>query len=414
MSYNHHVLAKLCSDTLLRNFRNKIWVSDVVSPQVRAVGSQSSFPSPDATFYDDGNSRIIKFEFKPPTETKRGMLTSIGQAVAYLDSSHIAFIFCPETVEGFDVATYFTRLFNERFFGKLPIGLIKYKNEDASKIELLVDIDPKTIQPKKLKEHNISDRYWAKHQDLPNSVLFELLDAAYHLPDSTNRKQDIWRKVWNDYIFSGDALNTLDKQPPHIFYHYGTPFELGAKKKAQLRSAVDKGELPHAKAIEQLKAWADPDKKGDCYATSYKKNFLTFIGHLNLWDDNGDLTPDGYDLHKTARMYGANSKVFTDELAKLTLFNGKHLDLILDLQEYSNINREASLKHLIKKFTDYYAEQGKIKFNPSRRKKEGQNEQFRYELIFWRKLNLLLEDYPENGPIAFNIREITRLCTENN
>ena len=53
----------------------------------------------------------------------------------------------PETVEGFDVATYFTRLLMKGF-GKLPIGLIKYKNEDASKIELLVDIDPKTIQPK--------------------------------------------------------------------------------------------------------------------------------------------------------------------------------------------------------------------------------------------------------------------------
>lgn len=407
-------MAKTCSDEALKNWRTGAWSSPIISNQLRCVGSQSIFPSPDMTFYDDKYKRLINFEFKPPSETKRGMLTSIGQAIAYLNNSNLSFIFCPQSVDGFDISTYFTNLFKEHIYGKLPIGLITYENDNPSIIHELVEVDPSTVLSKKLNPNIISERYWAKHQDLPNQVLFALLDKAFILPDIPNRRHEVWKAVWLEFIFKNmQVLETLDDLSPHIFYHNNKAFELGRKKKNELRKKVSSKKISYKDAIIQLKHWADPDRKGDCYSESYKKNFMTFIGHLELWDDSCRLTPHGYELHKIGKIFGPDSKIFIDALLRLVLFNGKHLDLILDLSEFSNSNREKTLADLIHKFTSHYADQGKIKFNPNRRQKTGQNEQFRYELIFWRKYKLMSENYPNNGPIEFNFREISRICASN-
>lgn len=411
MKYDHHLMAKTCSDAVLSNLRNGTWSSNVISNHLRSVNSQSSFPSPDATFFDDTNKRLIGFEFKPPSETKRGMLTAIGQASAYLNNCNISYILCPETVDGFNISNYFKSLFNDHFYGKLPIGLIKYKNDNPMDIEELVEVEPTTVLTKKINPKSISDRYWAKHQDLPTVVLYELLNIAYKLPDNTNRKHLVWKKVWEKIIFNNKFLSSLDVDKPNIFYHYGTPFQLGVKKKATLKKKVEQGELSLTNALKDLKYWADPDRKGDCHSESYKKNFMTFLGHLNLWDDACRLTPSGYDLHKVGKIYGPNSKIFIDALLKKVLFDGKHLDLILDFLEFSKQNREKSLTELNSKFTAHYASQGKIKFNNTRRQKDAQNEQFRFEQIFWRKYGLLGNEYYENGPIDFNLREIMRICT---
>ena len=65
--YNHHLMAKAASNTALRKWREACWSNEVVSPKVRASSSKASFPSPDATFYDEKNERLVAFEFKPPT-----------------------------------------------------------------------------------------------------------------------------------------------------------------------------------------------------------------------------------------------------------------------------------------------------------------------------------------------------------
>ena len=405
-------MAKLSSDAVLKNFRDGTWSTATISNQIRSVGSQSSFPSPDATFYDDKFKRLISFEFKPPSETKRGMLTAIGQAVAYLNNSNLSYILCPETVDGFNIADYFKDLFADQFLGKLPIGLIKYQNDKPEDVEELIKIKSSTVLTKAVKPNSIRDRYWAKHQDLPNQVLFQLLKKAYELPqDLKNRKHELWKKVWQDFIFKDGALDTLDELKPHIYYHYGKPFELGKKTKAKLRKQVSLKQISNSEAIKQLKHWANPDRKGDCPSESYKKNFLTFIGHLNLWDDDCRLQPIGFELHKVGMLNGANSTAFKDRVLKTCLLDGKHLDLILDFHEFSRSRRPETMADLNKEFTKLYSEKGKIKFNPGRRMKVGQNEQFRYEQIFWRKFGILEESYDGNGPLDFNWREIMRVCT---
>ena len=60
--YNHHVLAKTASDKVLELWRNSEWSNEVVSEEVITIQNRSSFPSPDATFFDEKKNRIITFE----------------------------------------------------------------------------------------------------------------------------------------------------------------------------------------------------------------------------------------------------------------------------------------------------------------------------------------------------------------
>ena len=91
MSVNHHLLAKATTDSVLANFKSGAWncCTDVGTEFYR-VGCDSTFPSPDAAFYDDAKKLMVTFEFKPPTETKRGILTGLGQSIAYLNSSNLS------------------------------------------------------------------------------------------------------------------------------------------------------------------------------------------------------------------------------------------------------------------------------------------------------------------------------------
>ena len=418
--YNHHVLAKTASDKVLELWRNSEWSNEIVSEKVFATKSQSSFPSPDATFYDERYQRIIAFEFKPPTESKRGILTAIGQAIAYLDNANLSYIFCPKEVEGFHISQYLKKIFNENIKGKVPIGLIEYDNEDASKLNSLIEIKKESILGRKVSLKKVSKRYWAKHQDMPYQILYYILDAAYLIENVENRKHQIWKKVWIENILRPpgrlSTLDTLEEVEPHIKHHYGKEYRQCSDIKKKLREQVSNGELSTDEALKKLQQKIDPDLKGDCYSTSYKKNFLTLLNHLYLWDDDGRLSEPGYRLHKLGKLYGYNSKLFLDNLKNQFLLAGKHLDLILDMHEFSVKRNFSSIKDLRNQFTTHYDNLGKIKWNKNKREKEGQNEQFRYEFILWRNLGFISKANSKDGFIPgvgfdFDWKEITRLCS---
>lgn len=61
----------------------------------------------------------------------------------------------------------------------------------------------------------------------------------------------------------------------------------------------------------------------------------------------------------------------------------------------------------LRKFVEHYDNLGKIKWAKTRRKKEGQNEQLKYELIFWNNFDLRIKK--AHAPYSFNWERITRL-----
>lgn len=170
----HHIMNKQAFQACLAAWRNGDWPNGVISANVHATAALKSFPSPDSTLFDEQNKRVIAFEFKPPTETKRGMLTSIGQAFAYLNSANAAFVISPKTVEGYAIGDYLSDTFKHHIVGRAPVGLLIYEDDDPSNIHIAIDIDPATIIEKKIDRNEISNRYWAKHVDMSWDAMFEI------------------------------------------------------------------------------------------------------------------------------------------------------------------------------------------------------------------------------------------------
>ena len=62
---------------------------------VYLISAFSNWPAPDGAMYDPTNKHSIGFEFKPFTETKRGIQTGIGQSLTYLDKFSLSYLIIP-------------------------------------------------------------------------------------------------------------------------------------------------------------------------------------------------------------------------------------------------------------------------------------------------------------------------------
>jgi hypothetical protein len=111
MSLNHHIFAKVATDEILIKFKKAEWkCANGYGQDFYRVGTSVDFPSPDAAFYDPKNKIIVSFEFKPPTETKRGILTGVGQSIAYLQDSDISYLIAPRMLENYHLVQYLNNL----------------------------------------------------------------------------------------------------------------------------------------------------------------------------------------------------------------------------------------------------------------------------------------------------------------
>ena len=77
-------------------------------------------------------------EFKPgDKETQRGLLTGIGQCVAYLNKNGAAYLVAPNTVsDNANIGDYLEETFKKNIFDKLPIGLVTYNGYDFNNLTL--------------------------------------------------------------------------------------------------------------------------------------------------------------------------------------------------------------------------------------------------------------------------------------
>ncbi len=364
-------------------------------------------------FFDPDNKRSIAFEFKPPTETKRGILTGVGQSIAYLSEASVSFLIAPSHVEGYNIAVDLEKLYKSKIYDKLPTGLIVYDDDYAKSLTLAVDIGERAIISES-KIRGIANRYWAKHQDLPLHLIWLILDEAYNLPDIPNRRATIWKNCWNKYLYPTEHRNTLTVYPTIILKHDGNPLYVFDRIKTALKEKIDDRKITMEEALEVLKKESDTEYVGDNLFNAYGKNYITFIKHLQLWDDNGNLTEDGLHLHRIGKLHKPQSLTFRDHFAKILLFNGKHLDLILDVENktrnkiFNNVNEVTSY------IRDDFIENGYYKRNPGRG--TGETQQFlKYERIIWGHIGILTKinnkQYMPGKGFNFDWKQITRLCS---
>lgn len=208
MLINHHLLAKTTTDSVLANFKSGAWQCwGNAGVDFYRVGCDSTFPSPDAAFYDDTNRLLVSFEFKPPTETKRGILTGLGQSIAYLNNSNLSFLIIPQKLDDFEIGQFMTDLYGNQISNNLSTGLILYQNDSPTNVSLVHNVN--ALAEKRDFKSITSSRFWAKHLDLP-IPLFHLILHCYYLKRIGQFSSDAFAHFWETYLVPKSVLKTLN------------------------------------------------------------------------------------------------------------------------------------------------------------------------------------------------------------
>lgn len=389
----HHIMAKAATDEILAKFKNGKWTcSNNLGKNFYRVGCDASFPSPDAAFVDETTKALACFEFKPPTETKRGILTGIGQCVAYLQNCDLSFLIAPKTLEDFKLGDYLEDLFSQQITNKIPVGLIIYDNNNPSNVALARNVD-RTDVIKNKKPLLSTSRFWAKHQDLPIE-LFHLLLHCYYQKRVHAIETDAFAYCWSHFLVYPDVADTM-KIKEVVDCENKPIYTLGGKKKI---SFLDKKldaykNLSESERRERIAQDIDINFAGDNYYHSIRKNYETFLKHVGMIDSDCNLTDEGYVMYHLGLVNGPSSKLFKDYFAKMILINGHHLDLILDIDFLHSKNQALPYSNIFKLLNADYQKRGLIKTNPGRQVGEVSKVAFlKYELILWKALGIVRKD----------------------
>ena len=408
MSLNHHILAKTTTDAILMKFKTDEWnYADGNGKDFYRVGTSAGFPSPDAAFYDPTNKVIASFEFKPPTETKRGILTGIGQSIAYLQSSNISFLIAPMQLEDFELGLYLSDLYENQISGKIPAGLILYNNNNPVDVVLSHGIDVVSNATNRNRVPEV-DRFWAKHQDLP-IPLFHLILHYYYLARTKQINGDPFAECFTKEFVADSVLQTFEPREK-ILDLAGMPIKTvaGTKNIVHLEKILNKArkEEDQSKAYTQVQKAIDTDYVGDNYYNSIRKNYLSFMKHIQVIDSENALTEKGFKLYHLGLVNGPTSKVFLDYFTRELLTTGHHLDLILDIDSLKQSHNDWSIGRVLNQMENDYEEKGYIKRNPNRKHTDESNVGFlKYERILWNSLGIM----DNSGRIQW--KEITEICS---
>ena len=433
MSQIHHTMSYQVSNILLDKWRNKEsgW-DNIVSEDVRLLRTKAVFPIPDATFYDYQNERGIAIEFKPSTESKRGILTGLGQSLVYLNNYSIVYLVFPETVEGHNISEYMLETFNKLDLNKkIPLGLISYNPNDINDIKLLAEINVEKGDISTTKESD-PGTYWATFRDTYPDAIWRILDIAYNMEvDEEDRKSKVWDRFYKEYLlpipdefFEKDDIDSdlwIESIKTYKWNKDEKQF-IGKKDLKEAKEAIESGEKDITLVLSEIKEKFMHPSGQDNKSDQLKKNNFNFINHLGLLDDQANLTTIGLDLHRIGKLYGSTSSMFIDYLAKIVLIEGKHLDLILEVDEIikSNIRSKSNKNEAIENLYEIMDAQGKIKKNPNRKQNETDEEKpttkrkfLDSEQQLWGKLGILEKEgisyFIEGKGYNFNWSRITSL-----
>lgn len=407
MALNHHVLAKATTDAILQNFKTATWqYNGSWGADFYRVGTSADFPSPDAAFYDPTNKKLASFEFKPATETKRGMLTGVGQSIAYLKSCDLAYLISPQIIDGFNMGDFLTDLYNTQIGDKIPVGLIVYDNNNPNNLTLAHNVA--TLSTDTEHAHKpTADRFWAKHQDLP-IAMFHLLLHYYYLKKVGIVNEDAFAACWKEKIIPTNILIDFRTAPVKDIagniigtLQTGKPLTFLEKKVAAMRK-----NKPQNQWTAIISQDIDTTFVGDNYYNSIRKNYVTFLKHIQVIDSEGSLTDSGFKLYHVGLSNGPTSKVFADYFTREILTVGHHLDLLLDIDSISKKHPDKDIDEVLVLMETDYELKGYIKRNPNRVAGDTSKTGFlKYEKILWQALGLMDKKY------NIQWRKITEICS---
>lgn len=417
MLLNHHILAKKSTDAVLAKFKTGAWCCcGGRGTGFYRTGCDSDFPSPDATFNDAAEDFVVSFEFKPPTETKRGILTGLGQTLAYLNFSDISYLLVPEQVEDFAIADYMKGIFASVIGDKIPVGLISYKNDDPSNVCLSHNV-VKTTEHVIVRSPVANSRFWAKHVDMPIPLFHLILHYAY-LRKVNGDAEDAFAKCWKERMAPVANLLKLKPMPVRDVNDEVIRTVAGTKELTYFEKTVNAIlKLPvgdRKDAMEKMLRNVETGMTGDNMFNSVRKNCIPFMHHVGMIDSQGNLTSDGMKMYHLGIVNGPQSRLFRDYFTRMVLLDGHHIDLIYDLEKLSCEHRGEMGSNGIKAIMlNEYASRGMIKTNPGRCAATSSSTEvcrfLKYEAILWRSLDLMKKS-PGRPEFAFDWQRITEVC----
>lgn len=252
-----------------------------------------------------------------------------------------------------------------------------------------------------------TSRYWAKHQDLPIN-LFHVLLHCYFLKKSHSIEDDAFKYCWKNYLISQTVLEDFKPKPIYDCNNEIVLTPAGTKQFLILEKILSRSSsMQMDERREYIAHQIDTEFPGDNKYQAYKKNFTTFLKHLNVIDSSGELTDSGFKLYHLGLIHGANSKIFRDYFTKEVLTTGHHLDLLLDLDDIQR-RTTGSFNDILSIMEQEYEEKGYIKRNPNRVARTNSTVGFlKYECILWRSLGLISRS---SGAVPINWKLITSIC----
>jgi len=363
MGYEHDLMAHAAAKVLLSQLREGTsdWSTERLTTGTTYWQGMAGWPRPDYAFEDRSTQASLAIEFKPPAQSKREYVTAIGQSITYLNTFEYAAIILPtESTDGFKIAQYVADSIDQNW--QLPLAVFTYAKDPGSSTDL----------------HNLL-------------ALNERENYSGAIPGNVGRK--VFWAYWRD---------------------------LSQHEVLQLLALMDKDELTFDAAFEhywqerlqgQALTWEGEPRNTGTDSSARRRaeaaNTSISLKHIGLVESNGKLTEAGYELLHLGKIYGADSKIFLQRLGKRVLEDGKHIDLILWVQEQqrligaSNLANAGTFYHGL---DTQLAVQGVIIEAPSESAKENF---LRDEKKLWNKLGLLREYavgryfHPGEG-LAFN------------
>ena len=416
---DHDRIGKEVVDSILKKFKDGEWeCNGDLGRDFYRTGTPKTHPSPDHAFANDNPKIMVTFEYKPAdTETKRGILTGLGQSIAYLNKSDISFLVIPKKLTGkednFDIESQMTEIFEKQIVGNLPTGLIVYDNNDPKDVTMVHNVD--SLLGREIIQQKYTGRFWANYVDLP-IPLFHLVLHYYYLAKLSKKKnQDPLANCWKKSMVlsksvkklqpnaikdvHGDIIRTLDDSKDKMY------FDKTFAKIRRLSGQEKKN------AIEKMKEDYRTDiKKTNMYQRVMKKNIKPFLEGLGVVGD-GELTALGVKLYHLGLTNGPNSIIFRDYFLKCVLEQGRHLDLIFDLERLCKEHRdEKTTLEIRKTLEEEYDEKGMIKRNPNLVVGTSSNTEFlKDEFILWGKGFGIKEKINGKPDLSFNWEKITRV-----
>ena len=276
---------------------NQVFSTDVF------VTTSRSWPVPDFVISDNANKIALAAEFKPPDQSKREYLTGLGQTLAYTKDFHYGMLVLPQTADDrYPIGEHVVDILGQESSTALPIGVLTY--------------DPRTFGPRtasftvaKMFETRVDSpatpaklgtSFYAKWREISPEEMGVYLRLLYDETTSPSSASSTIRDRAFDRLW-------IELQQGQL-HHWG----------GGTRTARD-----------------NPSNQ-----LSWKKNYRNFISHIGWIESDGSLTKDGLAALHTLHMYGSDSKMFLDVVARAVLIGGKHLVFLNAINEFQDAHAE--------------------------------------------------------------------------